>query len=520
VAEGIVHTPFPTGTPWLARAVVVSAVVHALAVLVLHVTLSPGEEHQVDVVDIEIAPPPPKAEALPAERATPPSGARETDTAAVKPPEPTKPVEGLVDAGVDAAPKKASDAAVDAGVDAGIDAGIDAGVDAGVDAPADAEAVAQSGSGTGTGSGSGSGDAGVPAAVAMGSGSGQPGMTDEPAVAGDPTSPGTAANLLAYFPPGHVVTALIRFDRLRGTEWAEQTERLLEPLPDYHGLFGGKSAKLGDRLDTLVISSPRPRDATATTLVAHTPMSRPDMRTFLADGAPITWSTARGGMLGKRQVKAVPGASPGSAGARSIPGGNAESNDRRMVLSPWKNWFVLAQPEDLGALVAAGGGKIDAIEARGKLPPWLDTIRTIEKESGDDPKTGPALVVTLAGDGKRYALPDVGLGITSLPAPERVSIAVELDPKGWRVRGNMKFASEADAAEVVASLKQAQQRIADSRVLSVVLRSQHLYNAIIGLSLSRTGDRVSYGTSASIGDARAVLAAAAATLDRYFGHTP
>ena len=90
-----------------------------------------------------------------------------------------------------------------------------------------------------------------------------PGLTDEPAVAGAPTTAGTAANLLTYFPAGHVVTALIRFDRLRGTEWAIQAERLLRPMPDYQVLFGPRDAKLVDKLETLVISSPRPRDATA-----------------------------------------------------------------------------------------------------------------------------------------------------------------------------------------------------------------------------------------------------------------
>jgi hypothetical protein len=69
-------------------------------------------------------------------------------------------------------------------------------------------------------------------------------------------------------------------------------------------------------------------------------------------------------------------------------------------------------------------------------------------------------------------------------------------------------------------VQQAQQRVADSVVLAAVLRSQHVLHPLIGLSLARTGDRVSYATSASISDARAVLAAAAAALEQYFGHVP
>jgi hypothetical protein len=164
-------------------------------------------------------------------------------------------------------------------------------------------------------------------------------------------------------------------------------------------------------------------------------------------------------------------------------------------------------------------GRAETSEARGKLPPWLDTIRTIEAESGTDAR-GPALVITVAGDGKRHAVPDLGLGVGSLPAPERISAAMELVGQGWLIRGNISFASEADAAEVVTALEAARQRVVDSHVLSALLRRQHVLDIVKGLSLSRTEARVSYGTSISIADARALMAAAAVTLDQYFGQPP
>jgi hypothetical protein len=191
-----------------------------------------------------------------------------------------------------------------------------------------------------------------------------------------------------------------------------------------------------------------------------------------------------------------------------------------VILSPWQGWFLLGQPDDLGPLLAASRGNLDALEARGKLPPWLDTLRTIEKESGEEAARGPALVVTFSGQGKRKSVPDIGLGVTSLPQPVRISVAVELAKQGWLLRGNIELSSEADAAELILAVQQAQQHIAESRVLSALMRSQHVLNAITGLSLARTGTRVSYATSISIADARAVLAAAAAMLDQYFGRTP
>lgn len=522
--------PFSTGASWLARAVAVSAVLHLALAVAWWLTTRPSKP-QVELVDIELAPPPPEVEALPEEHAKPPEQVAAAQAASAS--EPSEDDEGTVpgDAGVDApidapidAPAKKKKRRVDAGVDAEVplvadddDAGAGAG-DAGatevaidladggvVDPTGDAGAqVATVTPGASAGSG-------VPGATIESGDAGVPGMDDQPAVEGAPTTAGTAANLLAYFPPGHVVTVLVRFDRLRKTEWAEPATRLFQPMPDYRALFGGRAVALADQLDMLVISSPRPRDATATTLVGHTQLSRPQMRDFLANpDAPIEWKAAKGGMFGRRSASLIP-------------------NDKRVLLSPWRGWFVLAQPQDLPGLTAAAKGNLDRIEARAKLPPWLATIRTIEQETTQPPPPGatapvddrgPALVVTLAGPGKRYRFPDVGLGVTSAPSPQRLSLAMELVKQGWLVRGNIVFTSETDATEFVQIVQDARQRITDSHIFSALLKKQHALNAITGLSVARTGARVSYATSISIADARALLAVAAQTLDAYFANPP
>jgi hypothetical protein len=278
-------------------------------------------------------------------------------------------------------------------------------------------------------------------------------------------------------------------------------------MPDYQALFGARTAGLSTKLDTLVISTPRPRDATATTLVAHTTLGRAALRAQLDQpGSPTTWTAAKGGMLGTRRGPAV------------------LRGDLRVFLAPYRGWFLLAQPADLGPLLAPTTGDLDKLEATGKVPPWLARIRTIEAEAGDVREVraarGPALVLTLAPPATRYKFPDVGLGLTSLPAPERASLAMELVQQGWLVRGNLVFRSEADATEFVQAVTDAQQRVADSYLLSGVLRRGHALNAVTGLSLSRTGARVSYATSLSVADARAVLTAAAITLEGYFGQPP
>jgi hypothetical protein len=534
----------------IAHVVMLMAVIH---------WLHRDEEHEVELVDIEVAPAPPVVEALPEEVARQIEQAKEdhaTEPAAGSEPLPKEPGEGeaVIDAGVDAPVDAPPPDAALVAKKKHADAGIDAVQVAEADAGADAEAIAAAGSGSGSGSDSGSGSgsteiamagsgsgassdlgfgagsslgngsgsgSGSPAAISTGSGSGIAGMDEQPAVEGAPTSAGTAANLLAYFPPGHTLSVLVRFDRLRDTEWAKAAEELFRPMPDYQVLFGSRSADIATKLDMLVISTPRPRDATATTLVMKTSLPRSSVRDLLANSAsPIAWSATRGGALGKRSGKVF-------------------QNDKRVVLSPWQGWYLLAQPEDLGALTAAAGGSVDRVEAKGKLPAWLAGIRTIAKESGDDKvgdkvgdkvndKKGPALVMTVGeppsttapAKSGRYKLPEVGLGVSSLPVPTRISLAMELVKQGWLVRGNIVFGTEADATELVKTLTDLQTRITDSHILSAVLRKQHVLNIVTGLSLARTGARVSYATSISIADARAILAAAAQELAGYFGQMP
>ncbi|MDQ3337694.1 MAG: hypothetical protein M4D80_21240 [Myxococcota bacterium] len=498
-----------------------------LAGVVCALTLDLRDEKPPELVDIEVAPTPREVQALPAEVARPweqdmaATMDEASAAAAAAPPEPEAiavdaGVDAPIDAPIDAAPKKKKpDASIDAAVDplvAEADGGIEplAAVDDagnGGDAGAGDATVVAVGEGSGSaaeGSGAGAGGAGSAAGgrgdEPPGEGSGVAGATNEPAVDGAPTLAGTAANLLAYFPKGHVVTAMIRFDRLRGTEWAVQTERLLRPMPDYQILFGPTDAEIANKLETLVISSPTPKDATATTLVARTKLPRAQLRAFLGATNPVTWSTAKGGLLGKR-------------------GGKLAPNDRRVFISPFKDWFLLAQPGDLGALTAGAAGNVDTAVATAKPPPWIAGIRGIEVESGVD--RGPALVLTLALGGQTVELGDndFGLGIKSVTTPDRVTLAMELDKKGWHVAGNMRFTSDAAAATFVTAAESAKQRIADSRALQLAM-GKPVARVIANLRFARTGPRVSYTTSISIADARMILAVAAQQLDTYFAATP
>jgi hypothetical protein len=318
------------------------------------------------------------------------------------------------------------------------------------------------------------------------------GTEDLPAVDGAATTPGTAANLLSYFPAGHAVTALIRFDRLRSTEWAVPVERLLRPMPDYITLFSHKTAALADKVDTLVISSPRPDDPAATTLIGRTVIGRAGLRALLGGTTPVKWSPATGGLLGTRRSRI--------------------KTDKRVFLSPFRGWFLLGQPEDLPGLTAPAKGDLDQIEATAKLPTWLAGIRRIEDESGGD-KAGPSLVLTLVFSGKKIDLHgnDFGLGVPSVQTPERISLAMEVVKQGWTVRGNMVFGTEAQAVDFLAEAAQAQSRI-DTQLFRMAV-GEPVVNMIKNLSFTHAGARVSYATSMSIADTRVLLDLAYTLLD-------
>jgi hypothetical protein len=510
----------PTDPPELRRGLAVSVLLHAVFLAIGLTVLRPPSMSRTELVDIEVAPPPPPVEALPEEVArTPEESPPPKDEEATASTAPEEPGEGFaIDAGVDGPIDAAPiDAPIDAPVDAPIDAPIDAPTaDAGApdaaepmvaaaDAGAteDAEQIAATDLPSGTGSGSSAGSGAFtqtgPASIAEqpGAGSGSAGAKNEPAVDGAPTTAGTAANLLTYFPKGHVVTVLIRFDRLRGTEWAPQTERLLQPMPDYRVLFGGKAAKIVEKLELLVISTPSPRDVIATTLVGRTRLGRAGLREMLAAAAPVEWSVAKGGLIGKR--------------SRVVRG------DQRVFLSPFQGWFLLAQPTDLGALTQPAAGNLDTATASlPALPQWLKGIRTIAAESGEEAR-GPALVLTIELGGKRVDLgdSDFGLGIQAIPTPDRVSLAMELVKQGWLVRGNMSFGKERDAIEFISAAEAVRDRVGDSTAIQMVL-GKPLTRVVKNLSFLRAKGRVSYATSISIADARAILAVTAQQLDAYF----
>jgi len=296
--------------------------------------------------------------------------------------------------------------------------------------------------------------------------------------------PGAGANLLAYLPQGEVVTLLLRLDRFRGTQWAQRMEAVVRPMPDYQAIVGGRNVLFSDLFDTLIISSPRPQDVAATTLVGRFRRSDARVRRFLNHrDARVRWRSGRGGSVGHRQRSKL-----------------VLRHDRRVFLIPYRGVVMLAPPKYFGALLRTTRAPLGSTRAAdSESPDWIKRVRNIELESGLD--AGPALLMTMVGFPRRFEIPLVG----TIPAPERATLAAEITEGGFLVRGNLLFSSEARAVEFMKFADEKQKWLVGTVRGRLVMAPFHAFNAVKGLSLKRRGKKVSYATSISVADGRAML---------------
>jgi hypothetical protein len=339
-----------------------------------------------------------------------------------------------------------------------------------------------------------SGDAGVPGAPPTG-----PATASRPATPPGPT--GTAADFRPYVPQGDKVTVLIRYDRLRGTPWAKLAVAILAPMPDYRAIVGTRNTPLADLFDVLLISSRNPTDVTATNLVARTRRPPAEVRRFLdSKDTPVKWRAVRGGVIGKR-----------------LPSASKLERDNRVYLIPYPDWIVLTRIKNLGEPVreAAAPGALtdlDAVRAdETALPDWLRRARSVEVESGLD--KGPIAVMSVTGiKHSELDLPQVG----TVPVPVHAALAIEMAKQGFYVRGTLTFSTVERAQAFQRTLEAARSRLLDSTWGQLLLRNFHAYHALKGLTMRRRDARVTYATSISIADGKAMMALAADWARRFY----
>jgi hypothetical protein len=444
---------------------------------------SNGAADPVLLVDIDLAPEPPPAEPPPDqadEPATEPEIAQPAaivDTTTPAPPdEPDDAIaEVMPDAGLPDGTAIAETQLPDAGVP-GADAAMLATVTADAGPSGDSMAVAAVGSDAGV-----SGDAGT--AVASGSNS------------GEPVRVWSDVDFSPYVPSGDRVSVMMRLDRLRGTEWAERADKILSPMPDYEMIIGDRKLTMADEFEMLLMSSSDPSEVWATTVVGRGKSDGAGIRKFLDNGkSPVEWSTARGGAVGRRTRL-------------------ADKQDNRVYLMPFPDWVVLARPQHLPKLLEPRTAtNIDSAVAKDSdLPSWLAKVRTIEALAGSETE-GPAIVVSAQDLPASFEIPRVG----KLPGPQRLSMGLEVNARGFLVRGVLEFDSADTATKFERDLEAARKRLLDSYVSRALLLNLHGYNALKGLSLERRGRKISYATSISISDGRAMSEVAAAWAQAFY----
>ena len=338
------------------------------------------------------------------------------------------------------------------------------------------------------------GDAGVPGAPPT-----RPATASRPATT--PGLPGTAADFRPYVPQGDKVTVLLRYDRLRGTPWAKLTDAILAPMPDYRAIVGTRNTPLADLFDVLLISSRNPTDVTATNLVARTRRPPAEVRRFLdSKDTPVRWRAVRGGVLGKR-----------------LPSASKLERDNRVYLIPFPDWIALTRTRNLGELAreaAAPGAPadLDAVRAdETALPDWLRRARSVEVESGLD--RGPIAVMSVSGiKHTELDLPQVG----TVPVPVHAALAIEMAKQGFYLRGTLTFSTVERAQAFQRTLEAARSRLLDSTWGQLLLRNFHAYHALKGLTMRRRDARVTYATSISIADGKAMMILAADWARRFY----
>jgi hypothetical protein len=189
----------------------------------------------------------------------------------------------------------------------------------------------------------------------------------------DENGPAPTGDLTAYGPKGSRFTALLRLDRLRGTEYAGP-------------------------VDALLIATPHPLDPSVTFLAARHHLDEAALRTALGRGARATdrilsWHVEAGRPIGERRARHA-----------ADPGAPVTRDDRIIVLAapglavvtpPAYRSMLLARPpapaaSDGGA--APDGGGPDAGAPAAEALGWAPLLSRIDAEEGLMPPDGVVMV--------------------------------------------------------------------------------------------------------------------------------
>ncbi len=448
--------------------IALSVTLHALAILALS-TIDATRVDEKTPFEFEIAPNAPEADDLGGEEPEPepepapePEPEPEPDPLPAPDPDPAPEPLGTLDAG----PLPDAAIANDAGPR-------DAGSDASTTDLRDASVIARNPRDAGT-------------ALGTGSGGTQGGIK----------TVGVGIDLAKSTPPRDHLAIAIRLDRLRRTTWAKDADAILAPMPDYSLIVGRRKIDITERFDLLLVSTSDPNNVAKTNLAARSSTLSPgELRSFLSHSdAPTRWQPVTGGAQG------TVGTSPFFS-----------EGDPRVYLTPLPGWVVLTDPKHLDGLLAVRGGSLDGLPEQDTLPKWLRAVPSVMEQTGRL-GDGPAVSLSARGLPEKLAIPLIG----DFPTPQHVSVALWTKSIGLVARGVMIFSS-AERAEAFVNKAEATKRLATAMgPVKLLLRRFNAYNALAGLSLKRSGSRVSFATSVSVKDGKVITALAAEMMKKWY----
>jgi hypothetical protein len=298
----------------------------------------------------------------------------------------------------------------------------------------------------------------------------------------------------SYAPPGDSISVMLRLDRIRGTEWAERTAAILSPMPDHKLIIGERSIRFADSFDMLYISTSDPSDVTATTVACTGRLLDKDLRTFLSHkDSAIAWAPVAGGSLG------------------TIRSRYQHSTDSRVYLKTSANSVALANPSALAGARTPRSGDVDAPAEPSMLPPWLKALPELSKATSTSDT--PYAIVHIAALPARIAIPRGPV----LRSPQQISLYLEPQTRGFVLRGKAVFASATAAQNFTKDVEAYRTEAMDSMLSKALLRQFQVYNLLVGLKLKQEGTMVSFASSLSIADARAIFDVAAEWSKGFFG---
>ena len=294
-----------------------------------------------------------------------------------------------------------------------------------------------------------------------------------------PSDPAT--RVVNLFPSRYLVTVLIRFQRLQGSEWTKHIEAILAPMPDYKTLMRGNTQSLAEKFHSVLISTTNPRRLEETTLIGHTRADVRQTQNFVDKHHPITWKRVRGGILGSAIT----------------------NTDSRIFLIPYPRWVLWTRASWLTNAVLPPGRSNPATstpERTAEVDPilhWLSQLRSHEEAGG---KHDAPLVVVLKNLNPTWSLPIVGRFV----APTVTSNVIVQTHDRFSLGGILGFRSSHHAQQFLEDISRIRNTLQKSTLLAKTALGP-LFSLANNLTLTRDKNRIAYRIFLSKNQMRSVL---------------